>query len=114
MRKSLAFFLRRCSGATSIEYGLIGTLIALAILFAMRSTGPKISAALRDVQSNIAMAFPDLGTGQLATASPAAGPNWKATIARGSGVDKTPTATISNSAGPDQKRAVSAARSGAR
>lgn len=49
MTKLFARFAKNESGATAIEYGLIATLIALAIIVAATTVGTNLSARFTDV-----------------------------------------------------------------
>ncbi|KMO35492.1 hypothetical protein VQ03_21680 [Methylobacterium tarhaniae] len=44
------------SGATAIEYGLIATLIALAIIGAARTVGSNLSSQFTNIAANLAPA----------------------------------------------------------
>jgi pilus assembly protein Flp/PilA len=46
-------FLRDESGATAIEYGLIGSLIAVAIIGAVTTVGTNLGSVFGEVSSNI-------------------------------------------------------------
>ena len=46
-------FLKDASGATAIEYALIASFVALAIIASVRSIGPKLSTILGRVTSNL-------------------------------------------------------------
>lgn len=49
----LARFLREEEGATAIEYGLIASLIAVAIVAVLLTLGPQLSAVFQSVQDNL-------------------------------------------------------------
>ncbi|HEY8618222.1 Flp family type IVb pilin [Phenylobacterium sp.] len=51
MSKFIARFAKDESGATAIEYGLIAALIAVVIVTALQSIGPKLAAAFNDVDA---------------------------------------------------------------
>lgn len=46
-------FLREESGATAIEYGLIASLISVAIVGALVLLGPKLAAVFSTVESSL-------------------------------------------------------------
>ncbi|MGB3390032.1 MAG: Flp family type IVb pilin [Pseudaminobacter sp.] len=46
-------FLKDESGATAIEYGLIATLIALAIIVGAGMVGDNLSARFKDIAGNL-------------------------------------------------------------
>ncbi|HEY5238790.1 MAG TPA: Flp family type IVb pilin [Rhizomicrobium sp.] len=46
-------FVRDESGATAIEYGLIATLIAVAIITVLTSVGSKLSTTFNSVQTSL-------------------------------------------------------------
>lgn len=46
-------FLREESGATAIEYGLIASLIAVAIVGVLLTLGPRLSAVFTTVQNSL-------------------------------------------------------------
>ena len=52
MRKMIGF-LRNENGATAIEYGLIASLIAVAIVGVLVTLGPKLSGVFTTVQTNL-------------------------------------------------------------
>jgi pilus assembly protein Flp/PilA len=52
MRKMIGF-LKNEEGATAIEYGLIASLIAVAIVGVLVTLGPKLSGVFTTVQSNL-------------------------------------------------------------
>jgi pilus assembly protein Flp/PilA len=51
MQNLFSRFVRDESGATAIEYGLIATLIAVAIITVLGSVGSKLSTTFGSVQS---------------------------------------------------------------
>jgi pilus assembly protein Flp/PilA len=51
MQNLFSRFVRDESGATAIEYGLIATLIAVAIIGVLTSVGSKLSTTFSSVQS---------------------------------------------------------------
>ena len=51
MKNLFLHFLRDESGATAIEYGLIATLIALAIITSVTSVGTKLSTTFNTVKT---------------------------------------------------------------
>ncbi len=53
MLRLLKTFLANESGATAIEYSLIASLIALAIITAVSSVGNKLKAPFNEVTSNL-------------------------------------------------------------
>ena len=53
MRPSLREFLIDDSGATAIEYALIATLIALAVIPSMNAMCGKLKAVFNEVSSNL-------------------------------------------------------------
>ncbi|MGA2043177.1 MAG: Flp family type IVb pilin [Roseiarcus sp.] len=53
MRSSLRIFLIDDAGATAIEYALIATLIALAVIPSMNSMSSKLKAVFNEVSSNL-------------------------------------------------------------
>jgi pilus assembly protein Flp/PilA len=53
MSKFISRFAKDESGATAIEYGLIAALIALALVAALTSLGPKISGTFNKVGNNM-------------------------------------------------------------
>lgn len=50
------------SGATSIEYGLLGALLAVAIIAVLSAVGPHLRTALHDVGTDMATP-PDVAAG---------------------------------------------------
>ncbi|MFA6280638.1 MAG: Flp family type IVb pilin [Bdellovibrionales bacterium] len=46
-------FLREESGATAIEYGLIASLISVAIVGVLLTLGPRLSAVFQTVQDSL-------------------------------------------------------------
>lgn len=46
-------FMKHEEGATAIEYGLIASLIAVAIVGVLVTLGPKLSGVFTTVQSNL-------------------------------------------------------------
>ena len=52
MSRILAFF-KDESGATAIEYGLLASLIAVAIITAVTNLGTKVSTTFNTVNSNL-------------------------------------------------------------
>jgi pilus assembly protein Flp/PilA len=46
-------FVKCESGATAIEYGLIGSLIAVAIIGALSTTGSKLAGTFNQVQAQL-------------------------------------------------------------
>lgn len=52
MRKMIGF-LKNEEGATAIEYGLIASLIAVAIVGVLVTLGPKLSGVFTTVQTNL-------------------------------------------------------------
>ncbi|WP_363348813.1 Flp family type IVb pilin [Methylocystis echinoides] len=53
MKTFLARFLKDESGATAIEYGLIASLIGVAVIAVTRNLGTKLSATFNNVQGNL-------------------------------------------------------------
>ena len=53
MRKFLTDFLSNESGATAIEYGLIATGIAIAIVSAVQAVGGSLTATFTNVSTGI-------------------------------------------------------------
>jgi len=49
----LARFLREEEGATAIEYGLIASLIAVAIVTVLLTLGPKLAAVFTKVETSL-------------------------------------------------------------
>ncbi len=52
MRKLIGF-IKNEEGATAIEYGLIASLIAVAIVGVLVTLGPKLSGVFTTVQTNL-------------------------------------------------------------
>ncbi len=46
-------FLRDESGATAIEYGLTGSLIAVAMIVAFNNVGAKLKSTFNDIANNL-------------------------------------------------------------
>ena len=53
MVKSIRVFLADQSGATAIEYALLGSLIAVAIIGALSTLGTKLSSTFSEVGSSL-------------------------------------------------------------
>ncbi|MBU6457390.1 MAG: Flp family type IVb pilin [Bradyrhizobium sp.] len=53
MRQLLSRFLSDQSGATAIEYALIASGIALAIMAAVQGIGPQLSAKFASINSSL-------------------------------------------------------------
>jgi pilus assembly protein Flp/PilA len=53
MSKLFSRFAKDESGATAIEYGLMGSLIALAIIGAVRALGIRVSAIFSGITASI-------------------------------------------------------------
>jgi pilus assembly protein Flp/PilA len=53
MRTLLAKFVCDNSGATAIEYGLIASLIAVAIIAAVTTVGSKLTTTFTEVAGNL-------------------------------------------------------------
>ena len=53
MVKRIKTFLAQESGATAIEYALIASLVALAIIAAVSGIAPKLSNTFNEVSSNL-------------------------------------------------------------
>ena len=51
--RSMIRFMRDEKGATAIEYGLIASLIAVAIVGVLVTLGPKLSGVFTTVQTNL-------------------------------------------------------------
>jgi len=60
MQKSAKAFWSKDSGATTIEYGLVGALMALAIIAASSLVGSRLKLTFYDIVSNLSAA--DLST----------------------------------------------------
>ncbi len=52
MKNLISRFLKNQSGATAIEYGLIASLIGLAVVAASSTLGTKLSGTFNKVQGN--------------------------------------------------------------
>ena len=53
MTNLVARFVKCEAGATAIEYGLIASLIGVAIITVVTSTGNKVSATFNTIQSKL-------------------------------------------------------------
>ena len=53
MIKSLTSFIANESGATAIEYALIASLVAIAIIGALTTLGTKLQTSFNEVASNL-------------------------------------------------------------
>jgi pilus assembly protein Flp/PilA len=53
MRNLITRFVSREEGATAIEYGLIASLIAVAIVGVLITLGPALSGIFQAVQNNL-------------------------------------------------------------
>jgi pilus assembly protein Flp/PilA len=53
MVKSIRVFLADQSGATAIEYALLGSLIAVAIIGALSTLGTKLSSTFSEIGSSL-------------------------------------------------------------
>ena len=53
MTSLIARFVKNESGATAIEYGLIASLIGVAIIGALRATGTKLNGTFTNVQNQL-------------------------------------------------------------
>lgn len=53
MKNIFARFLKNESGATAIEYGLIASLVGIAMIAATRAFGTKLSATFANVAGNL-------------------------------------------------------------
>ena len=53
MIKSLKSFVANESGATAIEYALIASLVAIAIIGALTTLGTKLQTTFNEVASNL-------------------------------------------------------------
>ncbi|MFY9287235.1 MAG: Flp family type IVb pilin [Alphaproteobacteria bacterium] len=51
--RNIVRFLKKEEGATAIEYGLIASLIAVAIVGVLVTLGPALSGVFTTVQTNI-------------------------------------------------------------
>lgn len=63
MSKLFARFLKNESGATAIEYGLIATLIALAIIVGATAVGTNLGAKFTEISTTLGGAGGDGGEG---------------------------------------------------
>jgi pilus assembly protein Flp/PilA len=54
MRKKLKPFIHDESGATAIEYGLIASLVGVAIIAGVKALGTKLSSTFASVSGNLA------------------------------------------------------------
>ena len=53
MTKLMSRFMTEDDGATAIEYGLIASLIAVAIVAVLLTLGPQLKAVFTTVQTNL-------------------------------------------------------------
>jgi len=53
MRNLFQKFIRSQAGATAIEYGLIASLIAVAIIGGVTAVGTKLSTSFNTIQTNL-------------------------------------------------------------
>ncbi len=53
MKTLIARFIKDEEGATAIEYGLIASLIAVAIVAVLLTLGPQLRAVFQTVQDNL-------------------------------------------------------------
>jgi len=53
MRQVITRFVKQEEGATAIEYGLIASLIAVAIVGVLVTLGPALKATFQTVQNNL-------------------------------------------------------------
>lgn len=53
MKSSFLRFLADDTGATAIEYGLIGALISVIIISVVKSTGTKLSTTFGKIANNL-------------------------------------------------------------
>jgi pilus assembly protein Flp/PilA len=53
MTKLMTQFIKEEDGATAIEYGLIASLIAVAIVGVLLTLGPQLKAVFQSVQDNL-------------------------------------------------------------
>jgi len=53
LMKTLIRFIKGEEGATAIEYGLIASLIAVAIVAVLLTLGPRLSAVFTTVQNSL-------------------------------------------------------------
>ncbi len=51
--RNLVKFMKNEDGATAIEYGLIASLIAVAIVAVLLTLGPQLSAVFQKVQDSL-------------------------------------------------------------
>ena len=51
--RNMIRFMKNENGATAIEYGLLASLIAVAIVGVLATLGPKLSGVFSQVQSNL-------------------------------------------------------------
>lgn len=51
--KMIARFMKDESGATAIEYGLIASLISVAIVAVLLTLGPQLKSVFQTVQDNL-------------------------------------------------------------
>lgn len=98
MSKSLRSMLGDTRGATPREYGVIGLVIAFAVVVGGKTAGPIFSAAVDDVQTRLVFALSGSGSGFSGKASVALQPRSGQTLARNVEVDNTPTSDISKKA----------------
>ncbi len=53
MKSIFARFIKEESGATAIEYGLIASLVGIAIITATKTLGSKLSSTFNGVAANL-------------------------------------------------------------
>jgi pilus assembly protein Flp/PilA len=53
MKKTFARFIKNESGATAIEYGLIGALISVIIITAVKLVGTNLSSTFNKIANNL-------------------------------------------------------------
>ena len=53
MRKFISFFVLDQTGATAIEYALIGSLIGVAIIAALTTLGSQLQTTFGEVSNNL-------------------------------------------------------------
>jgi pilus assembly protein Flp/PilA len=53
MRQVITHFIKQEKGATAIEYGLIASLISVAIVGVLLTLGPALSGVFQTVQSSL-------------------------------------------------------------
>ena len=53
MKKFISRFLHDASGATAIEYALIASIIALAIIPAVNTLGSNLNTAFQNIAANL-------------------------------------------------------------